>query len=57
MTLHHTDHNWKASAEDDHTVVPRSNESAVLDGTTLTVELPAISWSMLRLAATREADA
>ena len=57
VTLHHTDHNWKASAEDDHTVVPRSNESAVLDGTTLTVELPAISWSMLRLAATREADA
>ena len=50
VVLHHSDPLWQASPEDDTTVAPRPLESAVLEGTTLTVDLPATSWAMLRLA-------
>ena len=50
LTLHHDDPRWQASVEDDTTVAPRPNDSATLDGQTLTIDLPPISWSMTRLA-------
>ncbi|MFT3889415.1 MAG: alpha-N-arabinofuranosidase [Arachnia sp.] len=50
VTLTSDDPRWQASAEDDTTVAPRANDTAVLDGTRLTADLPAISWTMLRLA-------
>lgn len=50
VTLHSDDPLWKASADDDTTVAPRPNGSAAVDGTSLTATLPAISWSMLRIA-------
>ena len=50
VTLNHDDPRWQAGPDDDTTVAPRPNTSAALDGQTLTLELPAISWSMVRLS-------
>ncbi|GMA33145.1 alpha-N-arabinofuranosidase [Litorihabitans aurantiacus] len=50
VTYAHSDHHWRASEEDATTVLPRSNDSAeVVDGV-LALDLPAVSWSMVRLA-------
>ena len=49
VTLHSEDPHWKASAEDDTSVLPQANDTVALERTTLTVELPAVSWTMLRL--------
>lgn len=49
VSFHHDDHTWKASAQDDDSVVPRPNETANSDGQTVTITLPAISWNMIRL--------
>ncbi|WP_217614665.1 alpha-N-arabinofuranosidase [Cellulomonas sp. GbtcB1] len=50
LTYAHDDVHWRATQEDAETVLPRANGSAALgeDGV-LTVELPAVSWSVLRL--------
>lgn len=44
------DHTWQASADDDTSVLPATNGTAAVDGARLTVSLPAISWTMVRLA-------
>lgn len=44
------DSSWKASAEDDSTVLPVNNQSVVATGRTATVTLPPISWNMLRFS-------
>ena len=50
LTLNHDDPRWQASVDDDTTVAPRANESAELGDGTLTISLPPISWTMVRLA-------
>lgn len=41
---------WQATAEDSTSVLPAANVSVKADGGRLTAELPAVSWSMIRLA-------
>ncbi|WP_448062125.1 arabinosylfuranosidase ArfA [Cellulomonas hominis] len=48
-TLCHPDHTWTATADDDTTVVPRALPAPLAD-MRLTVELPAVSWNVVRLA-------
>ncbi|HEX2857001.1 MAG TPA: alpha-N-arabinofuranosidase [Propionibacteriaceae bacterium] len=48
LTYHHDDPSWQASA-DDQSVVPTANESAALSGGRLSIDLPPISWTMVRL--------
>ncbi|HEY0187477.1 MAG TPA: alpha-N-arabinofuranosidase [Cellulomonas sp.] len=50
-TLSHPDHTWVATAEDDTSVLPRTNTTATLTDGRLDVELPPVSWSMVRLEA------
>ena len=49
VTMHNEDSSWKASAADDESVLPEPNETAKLDNAVLSIELPAISWTMVRL--------
>ncbi len=49
-TLAGTDPYARASADDDTSLAPAPNRSAVLDDATLRIELPPVSWSVLRLA-------
>ena len=49
VTLHHEDPNWQAGPGDDPTSALQANETAVLEGTSLTATLPAVSWTMLRV--------
>ena len=51
QTLSNPDHTWAATAGDDTSVLPRDNSSAAVSGGTVTVELPAVSWSVIRLGA------
>ncbi|WP_203567629.1 arabinosylfuranosidase ArfA [Aestuariimicrobium ganziense] len=48
VTYSHDDPYWQASA-DDQSVAPEANESAKLDDGVLTVTLPKVSWTMVRL--------
>ncbi|WP_426997756.1 alpha-N-arabinofuranosidase [Pseudarthrobacter sp. N5] len=41
---------WQATADDSTSVLPAENGSVTLDGGRLTAVLPAVSWSMIRLA-------
>ncbi|MDR6414493.1 hypothetical protein [Pseudarthrobacter sulfonivorans] len=41
---------WQATVEDSTSVLPAGNVSVKADGGRLTAELPAVSWSMIRLA-------
>ena len=50
ITMHSDDHDWKATADDSTSVLPEPNDSAQVSGGTLTIELPPISWTMVRLA-------
>jgi alpha-N-arabinofuranosidase len=50
LTYAHKDPYWKASADDSTSVLPTENGSVKVDGGRLTAELPAVSWSMIRLA-------
>ncbi|MCC2592437.1 alpha-N-arabinofuranosidase [Tessaracoccus sp. OS52] len=50
VTFTSDDPRWHASADDDTSVLPEANDSVALDGTALKLELPAISWTMVRLA-------
>ena len=50
VTYTNEDIYWKATEADSTSVVPQTNASAAIDGTKLTIELPPVSWSMVRLA-------
>jgi len=51
QTLSHEDVHWRASADDAHTFGPENNNSVVVnDDGTVSVDLPAVSWSVIRLA-------
>lgn len=50
LTYANKDPYWQASADDSTSVLPTENVTAKADGGRLTAELPAVSWSMIRLA-------
>ena len=50
ITLSNDDYHWRATMEDSSSVLPASNDSAILVDGALTVILPPISWTMVRLA-------
>jgi alpha-N-arabinofuranosidase len=50
-TLHHDDVHWRASADDADTFGPVPNETGAVDADgALSIELPPVSWSVIRLA-------
>ncbi|MDH2414899.1 alpha-N-arabinofuranosidase [Nocardioides sp. CER19] len=49
LTLAHADHSWSATADDATSVLPRPNESARMSAAGVRIELPPVSWSVLRL--------
>ena len=50
LSYHNDDVDWQASATDDSSVLPEPNDTASLNGNTLEIELPPISWTMVRLS-------
>jgi alpha-N-arabinofuranosidase len=44
------DPHWRATEEDSTSVLPVSNYSVALDGGSLSITLPTISWTMVRIA-------
>ena len=50
VTYANKDPYWQASADDSTSVLPSGNATVKADGGRLTAELPAVSWSMIRLA-------
>jgi alpha-N-arabinofuranosidase len=52
LTYANKDPYWQASADDSTSVLPAENVTVKADGGRLTAELPAVSWSMIRLAVT-----
>lgn len=42
------DYRWKASVDDDTSVLPVRNQTVAVDGTTASAALPAVSWNVLR---------
>jgi alpha-L-arabinofuranosidase len=50
VTLANKDPYWQATADDSTSVLPSENGTVKVDGGRLTAELPAVSWSMIRLA-------
>jgi len=48
-TFAHPDHRWQATADDETTVLPRPNPSAALADGRLRVEVPPVSWNVVRL--------
>ncbi|MFI2102458.1 alpha-N-arabinofuranosidase [Isoptericola sp. NPDC019693] len=50
VTLSNPDVYWSATADDDDSVAPRANDTAAIADGHLTATLPAVSWSMIRLA-------
>ncbi|WP_154795862.1 alpha-N-arabinofuranosidase [Occultella kanbiaonis] len=51
QTLSNPDHTWAASADDATSVLPVDNGTAAVSDGVVTVELPAVSWSVVRLGA------
>ena len=49
LTLHHDDPRWQAKSHNADEVLPRTNESANATEGTVTIELPPVSWTMVRL--------
>ncbi|MDQ0612795.1 alpha-N-arabinofuranosidase [Microbacterium sp. W4I4] len=49
ITLSNPDHTWSATADDDSSVAPRDNGTARVVDQHAGVELPPVSWTMLRL--------
>jgi alpha-N-arabinofuranosidase len=49
LTLSNPDHTWSATADDATSVLPRHNETAKVADDRAHVDLPPVSWSMLRL--------
>jgi alpha-N-arabinofuranosidase len=52
VTLADDNHHWRATVQDSTSVGPAQNTTARLTGGVLTVELPAISWTLVRLQIT-----
>ncbi|NUS36880.1 MAG: alpha-L-arabinofuranosidase, partial [Pseudarthrobacter sp.] len=52
LTYANKDPYWQATADDSTSVLPAENIAAKVDGGRLTAELPAVSWTMIRLAVT-----
>ena len=50
-TLANPDHTWSATADDDTSVAPRANGTAVVRDGRLTVQVPPVSWNVVRLGA------
>lgn len=50
VTYANKDPYWQATADDSTSVLPSENVSVKLDGGNLTAELPAVSWTMIRLS-------
>jgi alpha-N-arabinofuranosidase len=50
VTYTNKDPYWQATADDSTSVLPTENVTAKADDGFLTAELPAVSWSMIRLA-------
>lgn len=50
LTLSNPDHTWSATADDDASVAPTPNASARVEDGHARVEIPPVSWSVLRLA-------
>ncbi|UKA75749.1 arabinosylfuranosidase ArfA [Arthrobacter sp. FW306-07-I] len=50
VTYANKDPYWQASADDSTSVLPSENGTVKVDGGHLTAELPAVSWSMIRLS-------
>ncbi|TLM88031.1 alpha-N-arabinofuranosidase [Pseudarthrobacter sp. NamE5] len=50
VTYANKDPYWQATADDSTSVLPSENTSVQADGRRLTAQLPAVSWSMIRLA-------
>ncbi len=48
-SLSNPDHTWVATADDDESVAPRANTTAGLRDGRLTVQVPPVSWNMVRL--------
>jgi alpha-N-arabinofuranosidase len=49
LTYTNDDHTWAATADDDSSVLPVANATAAVADGVLTVTLPPVSWSVLRL--------
>jgi alpha-L-arabinofuranosidase len=49
LTLSNPDHGWTATADDSTSVLPRDNSTATVEDGRVRVELPPVSWSVLRL--------
>ncbi len=49
-TLANPDHQWQATADDDFSVAPRANATAQVADGRLRVEVPPVSWNVVRLA-------
>ncbi|ROR73927.1 alpha-N-arabinofuranosidase [Bogoriella caseilytica] len=49
QTLANPDHTWQATAADSTSVLPRKNSSAAIEDGVLRIELPPVSWSVIRL--------
>ncbi len=54
LSYSHDDPHWQASKEDATSVLPRHNATARLEEGALVVELPPVSWSVIRLDAAIE---
>ena len=50
LTYSNKDPYWQAGADDSSSVLPAENVTVKADGGRLTAELPAVSWSMIRLS-------
>jgi alpha-N-arabinofuranosidase len=50
-TLSNPDHTWQATADDATSVLPRQNASAAVTDGRLAVEVPPVSWNVVRLGA------
>ncbi len=50
-TLANPDHTWSATADDDTSVAPRPNTTAEVRDGRLTVQVPPVSWNVVRLGA------
>jgi alpha-N-arabinofuranosidase len=50
LTYSNKDPYWQATADDSTSVLPAENLSVKVDGGRLTAQLPAVSWSMIRLS-------
>jgi alpha-N-arabinofuranosidase len=49
LTLANPDVTWSATADDDSSVLPRTNPSAAVVDGRATAQLPPVSWSVIRL--------